>query len=100
MAVLTHEKLRARKKKYKLAGCTLYVLAIRAGCKLYVYALAAHCMCSQRVLHIVCAARYTHIYPQIYTSQEGIEEIKNNPQVYTTQEGIEEIKNKPQVYTT
>ena len=27
----------------------------------------------------------------IYTTQEGIEEIKNNPQVYTTQEGIEQI---------
>ena len=26
--------------------------------------------------------------------------IKNNPQVYTTQEGIEEIKNNCQVYTT
>ena len=25
--------------------------------------------------------------PQVYTTQEGIKEIKNNPQVYTTQEG-------------
>ena len=31
--------------------------------------------------------------PQVYTTQEGMQEIKNNPQVYTTQEGIEEIKN-------
>ena len=30
--------------------------------------------------------------PQVYTNQEGIEEIKNNPQVYTTQEGMQEIK--------
>ena len=29
-----------------------------------------------------------------------MQEIKNNPQVYTTQEGIEQIKNNPQVYTT
>ena len=28
--------------------------------------------------------------PQVYTTQEGIEEIKNNPQVYTTQEGMQE----------
>ena len=34
------------------------------------------------------------------TTQEGIEEIKNNPQVYTTQKGIEEIKSNPQIYTT
>ena len=34
----------------------------------------------------------------MYTTQEGIEEIKINPQVYTTQEGIEEIKKTPQVY--
>ena len=27
--------------------------------------------------------------PQVYTTQEGMQEIKNNPQVYTTQEGIE-----------
>ena len=27
-------------------------------------------------------------------------EIKNNPQVYTTQESIEQIKDNPQVYTT
>ena len=33
--------------------------------------------------------------PQLYTTQEGIEQIKSNPQVYTTQKGIEEIKNKP-----
>ena len=33
--------------------------------------------------------------PQVYTTQEGIEQIKSNPQVYTTQKGIEEIKNKP-----
>ena len=26
--------------------------------------------------------------------------IKNNPQVYTTQEGMQEIKGNPQVYTT
>ena len=32
---------------------------------------------------------------EIYTTQEGIEEIKNNPQVYTTQEGMQEIKNNP-----
>ena len=32
---------------------------------------------------------------EIYTTQEGIEEIENNPQVYTTQEGIEDIKNYP-----
>ena len=38
--------------------------------------------------------------PQVYATQEGMQEIKNNPQVYTTQEGIEEIKNNPQVYTT
>ena len=37
---------------------------------------------------------------QVYTAQEGIEEIKINPQVYTTQEGIGDIKNNPQVYTT
>ena len=30
--------------------------------------------------------------PNVYTTQEGMEEIKNNPQLYTTQEGIEEIK--------
>ena len=35
--------------------------------------------------------------PQVYITQEGIEENKNNPQVYTTQEGIEENKNNPQV---
>ena len=51
--------------------------------------------------------------PQVYTTQKGIGEIKNNPryklpkrvqerlkinpQVYTTQKGIGEIKNKPQV---
>ena len=29
-----------------------------------------------------------------------MQEIKNNPQVYTTQEGIEQIKSNPQVYTT
>ena len=29
---------------------------------------------------------------QVYTTQEGIEEIKNNPQVYTTQKSKEEIK--------
>ena len=29
-----------------------------------------------------------------------MQEIKNNPQVYTTQESIEDIKNNPQVYTT
>ena len=29
----------------------------------------------------------------MYTTQEGIEEIKNNSLVNTTQEGIEEIKN-------
>ena len=34
------------------------------------------------------------------TTQEGMQEIKNNPQVYTTQEGIGEIKNNPLVYTT
>ena len=33
--------------------------------------------------------------PQVYTTQEGIEQIKRNPQVYTTQKGIKEIKNKP-----
>ena len=33
--------------------------------------------------------------PQVYNTQEGIEQIKSNPQVYTTQKGIEEIKNKP-----
>ena len=33
--------------------------------------------------------------PQVYTTQEGIEQIKSNPQVYTTQKGIKEIKNKP-----
>ena len=27
-------------------------------------------------------------------------ETKNNPQVYTTQEGMQEIKGNPQVYTT
>ena len=32
--------------------------------------------------------------PQVYTTQEGIEEIKNNLQVYTTQEGIGEINNE------
>ena len=37
---------------------------------------------------------------QVYTTQEGMQETKNNPQVYTTQEGIEEIKNNPQVFTT
>ena len=30
--------------------------------------------------------------PQVYTTQEGMQEIKNNPQVYTTQEGMQEIK--------
>ena len=30
--------------------------------------------------------------PQVYTTQEGMQEIKNNPQVYVTQEGIEWIK--------
>ena len=29
--------------------------------------------------------------PQVYTTQEGMQEIKNNPQVYSTQEGIEDI---------
>ena len=29
-----------------------------------------------------------------------MQEIKNNPQVYTTQESIEDIKNNPQVYTS
>ena len=38
--------------------------------------------------------------PQVYTTQEGIEEIKSTPQVYTSQEGIEEIENNPQVYTS
>ena len=33
--------------------------------------------------------------PQVYTTQEGIEQIKSNPHVYTTQKGIKEIKNKP-----
>ena len=33
------------------------------------------------------------LYPQVYATQEGIEEIKNNPQVYTTQEGMQDIKN-------
>ncbi|RMX42115.1 hypothetical protein pdam_00001331 [Pocillopora damicornis] len=42
---------------------------------------------------------------QVYTTQEGIEDIKNNSQdfwaeVYATLEGKEEIKNNPQVYTT
>ena len=32
--------------------------------------------------------------PQVYTTQEGIGEIKNNPQVCTTQEGTREIKNE------
>ena len=30
--------------------------------------------------------------PQVYTTQEGIEEIKINPQVDTSQEGMQEIK--------
>ena len=38
--------------------------------------------------------------PQVYTTQEGMQEIKNSPQVYTTQEGMLQIKNNPQVYTT
>ena len=38
--------------------------------------------------------------PQVYTTQEGIEETKYNPQVYPIQEGIGEMKNNPQVYTT
>ena len=38
--------------------------------------------------------------PQIYTTQEGMQEIKNNPHVDTTQEGIGQIKNNPQVHTT
>ena len=29
--------------------------------------------------------------PQVYTTQEGKDEIKNNPQVYTTQEGMQEF---------
>ena len=37
----------------------------------------------------------TKINPQVYTTQEGMQEIKNNPQLYTTQEGIGEIKNNP-----
>ena len=53
---------------------------------------------------------------QVYTTQEGMEEIKkkplgmhyprgygrdkNNPQVYNTQWGIEEIKHNPQEYIT
>ena len=36
----------------------------------------------------------------MYTTKEGIEEIKSNPQVYTPKEGIEEIKNNTQLYTT
>ena len=38
--------------------------------------------------------------PQVYTTQEGMQEIINNPQVCTTQESMLEIKNNPQVYTT
>ena len=30
--------------------------------------------------------------PQVYTTQEGKEEIKINPQVDTSQEGMQEIK--------
>ena len=30
--------------------------------------------------------------PQVYTTQEGIEETKINPQVDTSQEGMQEIK--------
>ena len=30
--------------------------------------------------------------PQVYTTQEGIEEIKINPQLDTSQEGMQEIK--------
>ena len=33
--------------------------------------------------------------PQVYTTQEGIEEIKNYPQVHTTEKGISESKNYP-----
>ena len=36
----------------------------------------------------------------MYTTQEGMQEIKNIPQVYTTQEGIGAIEDNPQVYTT
>ena len=36
----------------------------------------------------------------MYTTKEGIEEIKSKPQVYTPKEGIEEIKNNAQLYTT
>ena len=35
--------------------------------------------------------------PQLYTTQEGMGEIKSNPEVYTTQEGIGEIKNESSV---
>ena len=38
--------------------------------------------------------------PQVYTTQEGIKEIKNKPQVYTTQEGLKEIKSTSQIYST
>ena len=30
--------------------------------------------------------------PQVYTTQEDKQQIKNNPQVYTTQDGMQEIK--------
>ena len=33
----------------------------------------------------------------MYTTQEGIEQIKYNPQVYNSQGDIEEIKSNPQV---
>ena len=44
--------------------------------------------------------RYPSNSPQVYTTQEGKEEIKINPRVYTTREGMQEIRNNPQVYTT
>ena len=33
--------------------------------------------------------------PQVYATQEGMQEIKNNPQLYITQEGMQEIKSNP-----
>ena len=33
----------------------------------------------------------------MYTTQEGIEQIKYNPQVYNSQGDIEDIKSNPQV---
>ena len=46
-----------------------------------------------------CMRWFLAFFSAVYTTQEGIGEIKNNPQVYTIQQGEEEIKNNPQVYT-